>query len=310
MLKSFPKIITIFFLTIFIFQLACLIFLFTIPVASQAADPIKFTPQVQGLDYTFNASDTGTGNIARYVRAIYKYAIGIVGILAAVVLMIGGVMWIVAGGSSTMIGEAKAWIGASLTGLVLALLSYLILATVNPALVNFKTSGIQKVTELTISETCQATTTTDWNYPCSSLSGNNWESRDTSKCKDYNYQTNNVCCCKENELTPTIVDTTKKHKGCVTEAMGSNFQRMCKDVPGEGNNECATDQDCIDNQSVCCLQNYNIWGYCPVCFTGYGKCEILTNTACNAISGATAYPNSTCQDQTGTLGYIKECKIK
>lgn len=105
----------------------------------------EFTPQVQGLKYSFQSSDTTTGNIARYVQAIYKYAIGIVGILAAVVLMIGGVMWIVAGGNVTKIGEAKSWIGASLTGLILALCSYLILATVNPALVNFKTSTIETV---------------------------------------------------------------------------------------------------------------------------------------------------------------------
>jgi len=76
--------------------------------------------------------------IGEYIAGIYKYAIGIVGILAAVVLMIGGVMWIVAGGSATMIGEAKAWIGASLTGLVIALCSYAILYQVNPALVGFK----------------------------------------------------------------------------------------------------------------------------------------------------------------------------
>ena len=145
MLKSLPKIITIFFLTIFIFQLACLLFLLVLPNASQAAE-IKFTPQVQVLDYAFNAKDASTGNIARYVRAIYKYAIGIVGILAAMVLMIGGVMWIVAGGNATAIGEAKAWIGASLTGLVIALCSYLILATVNPALVDLKTTPVTPVT--------------------------------------------------------------------------------------------------------------------------------------------------------------------
>ena len=65
--------------------------------------------------------------IAEYIAGIYRYAIGIVGILSAVVLMIGGILWIVAGGSATMIGEAKAWIGASLTGLVIPLISVLIL---------------------------------------------------------------------------------------------------------------------------------------------------------------------------------------
>ncbi|MDP2709338.1 MAG: transglycosylase SLT domain-containing protein [bacterium] len=84
-----------------------------------------------------NLATCSFGWIGEYIAAIYKYAIGIVGILAAVVLMIGGVMWIVAGGSATAIGEAKAWIGASLTGLIIALTSYAILYQVNPALLNY-----------------------------------------------------------------------------------------------------------------------------------------------------------------------------
>jgi hypothetical protein len=53
-------------------------------------------------------------------------------------MMIGGIVWITAGGNQTRIGEAKAWIGASLSGLVLALTAYTILAAVSPALVSFK----------------------------------------------------------------------------------------------------------------------------------------------------------------------------
>ena len=154
MLKKLPKIIVIFFLTIFVFQMICLFFFLAAPAASQAADPATFKPQVQipGMEQEFGSVDSkgyvipgSTAAIAKYIRVVYKYAIGIVGILAAVVLMIGGVIWIVAGGNATMVGEAKAWIGASLTGLILALASYLILATVNPALVDLKTTEITKV---------------------------------------------------------------------------------------------------------------------------------------------------------------------
>ena len=90
--------------------------------------------------------------IGEYIAGIYKYAIGIIGILAAVVLMIGGVIWIVDGGSATMIGEAKAWIGASLTGLIIALTSYVILYQVNPALVGFKGLNITLVDQIPIPE--------------------------------------------------------------------------------------------------------------------------------------------------------------
>lgn len=157
MSKFFPKTFSIFFLTVFILQLGCFILLLTLPktaLAERAAivGNVNFTPQTPNLEtelnYKFISGDPTTRNIAHLVVAIYKYAIGIVGILAAVVLMIGGVLWIVAGGNTTQIGEAKAWIGASLTGLILALTSYLILYTVNPALVNLQITDIKSVAEM------------------------------------------------------------------------------------------------------------------------------------------------------------------
>ncbi|MFH1773193.1 MAG: pilin [Patescibacteria group bacterium] len=154
-MKSFPKILTIFFLTVFILQIICLFFLLMAPAASQAADAATFKPQVEipGTKKEFGATDkTGgyvipgsTETIGKYVKAIYKYAIGIVGILAAVVLMFGGVIWLTAGGNATRIGEAKAWIIASLTGLTIAVCSFLILATVNPNLVEFKITPITNI---------------------------------------------------------------------------------------------------------------------------------------------------------------------
>ncbi|MDP2709337.1 MAG: hypothetical protein Q8O93_04850 [bacterium] len=213
-MKHLPKILTIVFLVVFIFQLAALLFLALSPNDSQAAD-IKFTPQVQIGDYAFNAKDASTGNIARYVRALYKYAIGIVGILAAVVLMIGGVMWIVAGGSATAIGEAKAWIGASLTGLLIALASYLILATVNPALVNLKTSQITTIAGVKYccdptKGTVQPTITTVNNQQQSNCpSGSTPFGSGTANCKKYDdtYQVikSNINCCQFITTTPALI---------------------------------------------------------------------------------------------------------
>lgn len=83
--------------------------------------------------------------IGIYISSLYKYAIGIVGILAAVILMLGGIIWLTAGGNQTRVGEAKAWIGASLTGLIIALTSYMILYQVNPSLTQFRPIGITMV---------------------------------------------------------------------------------------------------------------------------------------------------------------------
>lgn len=114
-----------------------LVGLFFIALApSVFAADITFTPQISipGV----SAGKISPTSIGSYIIAIYKYAIGIVGILATVVMMIGGIIWLTAGGNSTRIEDAKSWISASLTGLIIALCSFLILSTVNPALTTFK----------------------------------------------------------------------------------------------------------------------------------------------------------------------------
>jgi len=128
--------------------------------------------------------------IGEYIAGIYKYAIGIVGILAAVVLMIGGVIWVVAGGSATMIGEAKAWIGASLTGLIIALCSYLILYQINPALTVFQPLQIAQVKK----EVVPATGACQWSKgaTCHSALGYGW--KEGTECQGDKGE-NNLCCC-------------------------------------------------------------------------------------------------------------------
>ncbi len=86
--------------------------------------------------------------IGVYIISIFNYGIGIVGILAAVVLMFGGALWIMAGGSAEKIGEAKKWIGASLAGLIIALSSFMILYQINPNLTMFKPLEIKNVKKL------------------------------------------------------------------------------------------------------------------------------------------------------------------
>ncbi len=151
--KKLSKILTISFLLIFTLQLASLLFLITMPEPSIAAEVKNFVPQVS-IDDNFTAGVFSTPSIAKYIKAIYTYAIGIVGILAAIVLMFGGVLWITAGGNNERISNAKSWIAASLSGLVLALCSYMILYTINPNLVQFKDIVVNDVTDTSLEGCC------------------------------------------------------------------------------------------------------------------------------------------------------------
>ena len=136
------------FLSLIIFtQIVCCT-VFLIPVSVNAIKPYKFQVPIGDLDeITFEKEGT-TKPIADYIQAIYKYAIGVVAILATVVMMIGGVVWITAGGNQNRVGEAKQYISGSLTGLVLVFCSYMILNTINPDLVKFKPVGIKTVNEI------------------------------------------------------------------------------------------------------------------------------------------------------------------
>lgn len=141
-MKYFSKIIKHFFIAIFILEIISLFGLAILPKVGYAAD-VTFTPQIS-IPGVSAGKITGS-SIGSYIIAIYKYAIGIVGILATVVLMVGGLIWLTAGGNSTRIEDAKSWIGASLTGLIIALCSFLILSTVNPALTTFKNINVTPV---------------------------------------------------------------------------------------------------------------------------------------------------------------------
>lgn len=76
--------------------------------------------------------------ISIYIKSIFNYSIAVVGFLAVITLMIGGIIWLVSGGNMSRLKEAKSWIGASLTGVLIATTSYILLNEINPDLVGFK----------------------------------------------------------------------------------------------------------------------------------------------------------------------------
>jgi len=83
--------------------------------------------------------------LGQYIRGIYNYAIAIAGILAAVVLMGGGVLWLISRGDASKITKAKELIIGSVIGLVILSGSYLILTLINPNLVNLQNISVKSI---------------------------------------------------------------------------------------------------------------------------------------------------------------------
>lgn len=90
--------------------------------------------------------------IAQYIKAIYDYGLSIAGILAALVLMGGGLLWLMSGGEAGKITQAKELISGSLIGLAILLCSYIILTEINPNLTKLGSIKIDGLAKSTIEE--------------------------------------------------------------------------------------------------------------------------------------------------------------
>lgn len=88
--------------------------------------------EIRGLEFLNIPPGADLGDT---IARIYTFGMGLVGLSALVMFIIGGVLYMTAGDSQERAGRGRKFIGNAIFGLLLALLSYLILFTVNPELV-------------------------------------------------------------------------------------------------------------------------------------------------------------------------------
>jgi hypothetical protein len=76
-----------------------------------------------GLNY---GSYTGLGSrdVRSTVASIINVALGLLGIVAVVIILIGGVTWMTAGGNEEKVATAKKWIFSGIIGLAIILSAY------------------------------------------------------------------------------------------------------------------------------------------------------------------------------------------
>ncbi len=77
-------------------------------------------------------------SMQEYIVILYKLFMGLVSFAAVFMLMLGGAQYIIAGGNQNKISTAKSMISGALSGLFLAISSYVLLATINPRLVTLE----------------------------------------------------------------------------------------------------------------------------------------------------------------------------
>jgi len=116
--------------------------------ASQTTTPIKFKPQlpIPGSEL-FNGQEiiiTGS-TLGEYVAALYVFVVSAIGILAALLIMYGGLKWLTAGGDRGRVQDAKDQISSAIIGILLTFGAYLLLLMISPKLVKFNSLFISPI---------------------------------------------------------------------------------------------------------------------------------------------------------------------
>lgn len=113
------------------------LFLFAISVAFAFPAAAAYTPLVRlpGLPASGNI------NLSMYLVGLYNFLVSIVGIVAVMMMIVGGMRYITAGGSQTAISDAKDMISSAISGLVIAIFAWVIVSAINPDVLYIKSGG-------------------------------------------------------------------------------------------------------------------------------------------------------------------------
>ena len=68
----------------------------------------------------------GSRDLKATITSVLNVLLGFLGIIAVIVILLGGFKWMTAGGNEDKVGEAKKLIGAGVVGLVIILAAYAI----------------------------------------------------------------------------------------------------------------------------------------------------------------------------------------
>jgi|GEM_PF-2139237 len=100
------------------------------------------------LQIPIPGAGSSVSGIDEYISIIAQWIIGALSMLAVIFIMMGGIIWLTAAGSSKQVERAKKMITDAFFGLALAFGSYMLLATINPSLVDFSGVNIEQISEV------------------------------------------------------------------------------------------------------------------------------------------------------------------
>ena len=103
------------------------VFAFSLPALAVEFLPFGSDDDVNGTNFANNAGLPGEGtNLRGTIESIIAWIMVFLGIIAVIVILIGGFKWMTAGGNEDKVGEAKKLLISGLIGLVIVVLAYAI----------------------------------------------------------------------------------------------------------------------------------------------------------------------------------------
>ncbi len=195
------------------------LFLISAPVlAATNAIQVQFKPQIGipnsefqagtgvaiGTEVNNNGTTTSRSDLmARYVSAFYNWSLTIVSVIAVLMLMAAGLLWLTSGGDSEKINQAKKLIGNSLLGCGLLIGSWFLLNTINPNLTSLPVIETVTIANLNTARSCDAKGT---KATCEELLFCEWKDAkcvgkkgQCSKDKKIFGSEKVLCCCQSNQ---------------------------------------------------------------------------------------------------------------
>ena len=108
-------------------------------VANAAVTSVP-TVNAESLGMGYGAyTGLGSRDVRSTVASIINVALGLLGIVAVVIILIGGFTWMTAGGNDEKVAQAKKWIFSGIIGLAIILSAYALASWVIEQLVKATT---------------------------------------------------------------------------------------------------------------------------------------------------------------------------
>lgn len=116
--------------------------LISLAIVSLLVLPVALTANAQSADFGLNQVNTGlnnalaSGDPREMVGRIINVALGFLGVIAVVIILMGGFKWMTAAGNEDKVAEAKKLMGAGVIGLAIVLAAWAVATFIINSLYN------------------------------------------------------------------------------------------------------------------------------------------------------------------------------